>query len=88
MHYTFLRVMRGQELLPLLQTFALKAGSATVDLRQFEATLQKGQAQPDEVAAAAAELAGPHLTIVSTEAGKPRLIALPEFPIYALVLAE
>jgi hypothetical protein len=79
--------MRGQELLPLLQTFALKAGSATVDLRQFEATLQKGQAQPDEVAAAAAELAGPLLTIVSTEAGKPRLVALPEFPRMALVHA-
>ena len=79
--------MRAQELLPLLQSFALKAGSATIDLRQFASTLQKGQAQPDEIETAAAELAGPSLTIVSTEAGKPRLVALPDFPRMALVNA-
>jgi hypothetical protein len=79
--------MRAQELLPLLQAFALKAGNATIDLRQFIATLQKGQAQPDEVATAAAELAGTSLAIVSTEAGKPRLVALTDFPRMALVNA-
>ncbi len=77
--------MRGPELLPLLRTFALKARSATVDLRQFAATLQKGQAQPGEVETAAAELAGPSLTIMSTEEGKPRIVALPDFPRMALV---
>jgi len=79
--------MRGQELLPLLQTYALKAGSATVDLRQFAATLQKGQARPGEVETAAAELAGPSLTILTTEAGNPRLVALSDFPRMALVHA-
>jgi hypothetical protein len=77
--------MRGQDLLPLLRSFALKTKSAQVDLRQFAVTLQKGQAQPGEMENAAAELAGAGLTILETESGRPRLVHLADFPLIALI---
>jgi hypothetical protein len=78
-------LMRGLDLLPLLRTFALRTRNASVDLRQFAATLQKGQAQAGELETAAAELAGTSLTIVETESGKPRIVSLTGFPLLALV---
>ncbi len=77
--------MRGQDLLPLLRTFALRTRSASVDLRQFAVTLQKGQAAPGDIENAAAELAGSSLTIVETEEAKPRIVSLTGFPLLALV---
>jgi len=56
-----------------------------VDLRQFAATLQKGQAAPGDIENAAAELAGTSLTIVETEEAKPRIVSLTGFPLLALV---
>jgi hypothetical protein len=75
--------MLATDLLPLLQAFALRTKSATVDLRHFAASLSKGQAQPGEIDAAIAEL--PDLTVVSMEAGKPRIVSLPDFPGLALM---
>jgi hypothetical protein len=76
--------MLAKDLLPLLQGFALRAKSATIDLRQFAASLPKGQVQPGEVEAAFAEL--PDFTVVSMDANKPRIVTLPDFP--GLALAE
>ena len=56
-----------------------------MDLRQFAATLQKGQAAPGDIENAAAELAGTSLTIVETEEAKPRIVSLTGFPLLALV---
>ncbi len=76
--------MLAKDLLPLLQAFALRTKSATIDLRQFATSLTKGQVQPGEIEAAVTELAD--LTIVSVEAGKPRIVTIPDFP--GLALAE
>jgi hypothetical protein len=77
--------MLAQELLVLLRSFALRNRSATVDLHQFLAAMPKGQAQPAEVDAAVAELAGKSALTVSTESGKPRSVSLPDFHVLALV---
>jgi hypothetical protein len=77
--------MLAQELLVLLRTFALRNRSATVDLHQFLAAMPKGQAQPEEVDAAVAELAEKSVLVVSTEAGKPRMVSLSDFHVTALV---
>ena len=76
--------MLAKDLLPLLQAFAVRTRSATIDLRHFTASLSKGQAQPGEIEAAITEM--PDLTVVSMEAGKPRMVSLPDFP--GLALAE
>jgi hypothetical protein len=76
--------MVAKDLLPLLQAFALRTKSATIDLRQFAASLSKGQVQPGEIEAAIAEL--PEITVVSAEAKKPRIVTIPDYP--GLALAE
>ncbi len=76
--------MLAKDLLPLLQAFAVRTKSATIDLRHFATTLPKGQVQPGEIEAAIASL--PDLTVVSVESGKPRIVSLPDFP--GLALAE
>lgn len=77
--------MLAQELLVLLRTFAVRNRSATIDLRQFLAAMPKGQAQPAEVDAGVVELAEKSALVVSTEAGRPRMVSLPDFHVIALV---
>ncbi len=77
--------MLGQELLTLLRAFALRTHSPTVDLRQFAASLPKGQAQPGEVETALRELPPGTVAVVSAEGQRPRIVSLPDFPVMALV---
>jgi hypothetical protein len=77
--------MLAQDLLTLLRAFAVRTGSATVDLLQFIASQPKGQGQPAEIEAAVAELAKTEGLIVSSEAGTPRVVSLPDFHLVALI---
>jgi hypothetical protein len=77
--------MHGQDLLPLLRAFALKTRSPTIDLRQFFASLSKGEAQPAEVEAALKELPAESVIVVSKENEKPRILALLDFAVIALI---
>jgi hypothetical protein len=77
--------MHGQDLLPLLRAFALKTRSPTIDLRHFFASLAKGEAQPGEVEAALKELPAESVIVVSKEAEKSRILALPDFAVIALI---
>jgi len=77
--------MHGQDLLPLLRAFALKTRSPNIDLRQFLASLSKGEAQPGEVEAAVKELPADSVIVVSKEGEKPRILALPDFHVIALM---
>ena len=76
--------MLATDLLPLLQAFAVRTKSATIDLRQFAASLARGQVQSGEIEAAIADL--PDLTVVSVEGGKPRIVTIADYP--GLALAE
>jgi hypothetical protein len=77
--------MLGQDLLPLLRAFALRSKSASVDLRQFLASMPRGQAQVAEVEAAVQTLATDGTLVVSTEeSGRPRILSLPDYPVFAL----
>jgi hypothetical protein len=85
MHYTLKRIMLGQDLLPLLRAFALRSRSASVDLRQFLASMPRGQAQVGEVEAVVRKLAAEGALVVSTEeAGRPWVLSLPDYPVFAL----
>jgi len=78
--------MLAQDLLSLLRAFALRTKSATVDIRQFIASLPKGRAQPGEVEIAASELAARSAIVASAaEGGRPRIVSFPDFPVMALV---
>ncbi|MGA2641416.1 MAG: hypothetical protein ABSG21_11015 [Spirochaetia bacterium] len=77
--------MHAQDLLPLLRAFALKTRSPNIDLRQFHASLSKGEAQPGEVEAAIADLPAESVIVVSKENQRPRIITLPDFHVIALV---
>ncbi len=76
--------MHPQDLLPLLRAFALKTRSPNVDLRQFLASLSKGEAQPGEVEAAVKALPPESVIVLSKEGEKPRILALPDFPVISL----
>jgi hypothetical protein len=77
--------MLAQDLLTLLRAFAVRTRSATVDLLQFIATQPKGQGQPAEVEAAVTELGKTAGLVVSSEAGKPRIVSLPDFHLVVLI---
>jgi len=57
--------MHPQDLLPLLRAFALKTRSPNIDLRQFLASLAKGEVQPGEVEAAVKNLPPESLIVLS-----------------------
>jgi hypothetical protein len=77
--------MFAQDLLPMLRAFALRTKSATVDLRQFCASLPKGRAQPEEVEAAAGELVAKGILASDSSGMKPRVVTFPDFHDIALV---
>jgi hypothetical protein len=77
--------MHPQDLLQLLRAFALKTRSANIDLRQFLASLSKGEAHPGEVEEAIKELQPESLIVVSKEGEHPRIVVLPDFHVLALV---
>jgi hypothetical protein len=76
-----------QDLLPLLRSHALRTKSGQVDLRQFVASLPKGQAQPGEVESLVVDLIEKDVLVAgASEGGKPRIVSFPDFP--AMALAE
>ena len=77
--------MHPQDLLPLLRAFALKTRSPNIDLRQFLASLSKGEAQPGEVEAAIKDLPPESVIVLSKEGERPRILALPDFHVIALI---
>jgi hypothetical protein len=77
--------MAAKDILALLNAFAVRTRSGSIDLRQFMASLQKGEAQPGEVEAAVTELAGTGALTVTEEGGKPRFATLPDYHVLALV---
>ncbi len=77
--------MLAHDLLPLLRAFALKTRSPNIDLRQFLASLTRGEAQPGEVEAAVKDIPADSAIVVSEEGGKPRILTLPDFHVFALV---
>jgi len=76
--------MLAQDLLVLLRAFALKIKSPSVDLRQFYASLPKGQVQAVELETAVNELAASEAIQVAPGSGGSRFITLPDFPLVAL----
>ena len=50
--------MSAKDVLELLRAFAIRTRSGSVDLRQFVASLPKGDAQAGDIEAAVTELAG------------------------------
>jgi len=77
--------MLSQDLVPLLRTFAVRVGSATVDYRQFLASPQAAHLKAAEVAEALAALAAKGACAVVGEGEKVRSITLPDFHTVALV---
>ncbi len=77
--------MSSQDLLSLLRSFALRARTSTVDLRQFIASLPKGQMAPSEMGAALSELAKKGLVRLSASEGKIRAVSFPDFTEMALL---
>ena len=77
-------IMLAQDLLALLRAFALKTKSPSVDLRQFYASLPKGQVQPAELETAVNELVASESISVAPGSGASRFITLPDFPLVAL----
>jgi hypothetical protein len=77
--------MSAKDVLALMHAFAIKTRSGSVDLRQFVASLPKGEAQPGDIEAAVTELAGTGALVVTAEGGKPRFAQLPDYPLVALV---
>jgi hypothetical protein len=77
--------MSAKEVLTLLQAFAVRTKSGSIDLRQFVASLPRGEAVPADLDAALAELSATGEITVTAEAGKPRFAALSDYPLVALV---
>jgi hypothetical protein len=77
--------MLAKDVLSLLRAFAIRTRSESIDLRQFNASLPKGEAPPGEVETAVAELAGNGALVASVEGGKTRFVRLPDFHLVALV---
>jgi len=77
--------MSATDVLSLLNAFAVRTRSGSVDLRQFIASLPKGDALPADLEAAVTELAAAGALVVTAERGKPRFVTLPDYPLVALV---
>ena len=77
--------MLARDVLSLLRAFAIRTRSESIDLRQFNASLPKGEAPPGEVETAVVELAGSGALVATAEGGKPRFVRLPDFHLVALV---
>jgi hypothetical protein len=77
--------MSARDVLALMHAFAVRTRSGSIDLRQFAASLPKGESQPGEIEAAITELAGTGALVVTAEGGKPRFAQLPDYPLVALV---
>jgi hypothetical protein len=76
--------MLSHDLLSHLRTFALKNKSATVDVRQFIASLPDGQAEQAGIEETMRELGQKSILSVTMEEGKPRTVSLPDFALMAL----
>jgi hypothetical protein len=77
--------MSPQDLLSLLRSSALRARTSTVDLRQFIASLPKGQMTPSEMGAALSELSKKGLVRLVASEGKIRAVSFPDFGEMALL---
>ncbi|HVP17836.1 MAG TPA: hypothetical protein VMU36_02505 [Spirochaetia bacterium] len=77
--------MSSQDLLSLLRSFALRARTSTVDLRQFIASLPRGQMTPSEMGAALTELAKKGQVRLAASEGKIQAVSLPDFAEMALL---
>ncbi|MGA2762407.1 MAG: hypothetical protein ABSG17_03485 [Spirochaetia bacterium] len=76
--------MSPQDLLSLLRSFALRVRASTVDLRQFIASLPRGEMTPAEMGAALTDLAKKGLVRLSASEGKIRAVSFPDFSAMAL----
>lgn len=76
--------MSPQDLLTLLRSFALRTKSATVDLRQFIASLPKGQMSPAEMGNALTALAKNGSVVLTAAEGKIRSVSFPDFSAMSL----
>jgi hypothetical protein len=76
--------MSPEDLLSLLRGFALRNKNSTVDLRQFIASLPKGQMTPTEMGAALSGLAKKGSLRLSASEGKIRAVSFPDFSEEAL----
>ena len=77
--------MSPQDLLSLLRSFALRTKTATVDLRQFIASLPKGQMSPTEMGSALSALAKKGTILLSASEGKIRSVSFPDFSAISLL---
>ncbi|HTP58578.1 MAG TPA: hypothetical protein VMM82_06635, partial [Spirochaetia bacterium] len=73
-----------EDLLSLLRNFALRNKTSTVDLRQFIASLPKGQMTPAEMGTALSSLAKKGTLKLSASEGKIRAVTFPDFSTAAL----
>ena len=76
--------MSPEDLLSLLRGFALRTKASTVDLRQFIASLPKGQMTPAEMGAALSGLAKKGALRLSAAEGKIRAVSFPDISEVAL----
>ncbi len=76
--------MSPEDLLSLLRGFALRNKASTVDLRQFIASLPKGQITPTEMGTALTGLAKKGALRLSASEGKIRAVSFPDFSEMAL----
>ncbi|HVO38844.1 MAG TPA: hypothetical protein VMV03_07425 [Spirochaetia bacterium] len=77
--------MSAQDLLSLLRSFALRTKSATVDLRQFIASLPKGEMTPAEMGSELSALAKKGKLLLSASEGKIRAVSFPDFSSVSLL---
>lgn len=76
--------MSPEDLLSLLRGFALRTKASTIDLRQFIASLPKGQMTPTEMGTALSGLARKGALKLSAAEGKIRAVTFPDFSETAL----
>ncbi|MGO9412869.1 MAG: hypothetical protein ACLQCB_19240 [Spirochaetia bacterium] len=76
--------MSPEDLLSLLRNFALRTKTSTVDLRQFIASLPKGQMTPTEMGTTLSGLAKKGALRLSASDGKIRAVSFPDFSEVAL----
>ncbi len=76
--------MSPEDLLSVLRNFALRNKTSTIDLRQFIASLPKGQMTAAEMGAALSGLAKKGALRLSASEGKIRAVTFPDFSAAAL----